>query len=179
MLRTEIHGASGITLEVALDSVLSPEALGDGHPLILSGVTEAIDGRSSSSGTFSPDSGALFLDSDEVHADVSPSDDLPSGVELLWSSREQSQQTDGVVQVDIVAGSSDLPSDTSSDTSSWESRRRGRRMFWDVISRHGSRGQVMIFLMIGLRKDISEVDFADLNVVAGHELRYGIDFDLV
>ncbi|KAI4380614.1 hypothetical protein MLD38_006785 [Melastoma candidum] len=158
---TEIHGAPGITHEVALHSVLSPEVLGDGHPHFLSRVTEAIDGHSSGSGTISPDSGSLFLDSDEVQADVSPSEGLPPGLELLWSSREQSQQTDGVVQVDIVAVSSDLASDISSDTSSWESRRRGRRMFWDVISRHGSRGQGDLFTSIFATEDSSYLESHD------------------
>ncbi|XP_061990911.1 uncharacterized protein LOC133709245 [Rosa rugosa] len=65
--------------------------------------------------------------------------EVPSGLGFLVSNREQSREDGSVVHVDVMSISSNFLSSSNADTSNRESRRNGRRLFWDAFSRRSSR----------------------------------------
>ncbi|XP_050371129.1 uncharacterized RING finger protein P4H10.07-like [Argentina anserina] len=64
---------------------------------------------------------------------------IPSGLGFIVSNREQSREDGSVVHVDVMSISSNFLSSSNADTSNRESRRNGRRLFWDAFSRRSSR----------------------------------------
>ncbi|KZV29622.1 hypothetical protein F511_00900 [Dorcoceras hygrometricum] len=64
---------------------------------------------------------------------------IPSDSGFLVSEREQTQQDESLLHVDIVSTSPNMSS-RSSEISSQEARRNSRRLFWDAFSRRNSSG---------------------------------------
>ncbi|XP_075502053.1 uncharacterized protein LOC142540064 [Primulina tabacum] len=64
---------------------------------------------------------------------------VPSDLGFLVSEREQNQQDESLLHVDIVSTSSNMSS-RSSEISSQEARRNSRRLFWDAFTRRNSSG---------------------------------------
>lgn len=63
---------------------------------------------------------------------------IPSGLGFLVSNRETGQGDDSVIQVDVVTISSNILSASNADANDHDSRRNGRRLFWDAFSRRSS-----------------------------------------
>lgn len=64
---------------------------------------------------------------------------IPSGLGFLVSNRERGQGNDSVFHVDVVTISSNILSGGSADIGDHDTRRDGRRLFWDAFSRRSSR----------------------------------------
>ncbi|KAJ7957729.1 putative Ring finger protein [Quillaja saponaria] len=75
----------------------------------------------------------------QLLGDESFQETIPSGLGFLVSNREEERGDGNVLHVDVVTISSNILSSSNSDIGNHESRRNGRRLFWDAFSRRSSR----------------------------------------
>ncbi|XP_004287233.1 PREDICTED: uncharacterized protein LOC101295849 [Fragaria vesca subsp. vesca] len=86
---------------------------------------------------------------------------IPSGLGFLMSNREQSREDGSVVHVDVMSISSNFLSRSNGDTSNRESRRNGRRLFWDAFSRRSSRRFIDSPTILFSTDDTEDLGFHD------------------
>ncbi|TKY54754.1 Receptor-likey region, transmembrane domain- and RING domain-containing protein 4 [Spatholobus suberectus] len=75
----------------------------------------------------------------QVPEDEPRRETIPSGLGILVSNRERGPGNDSVLQVDVVAISSNVLSGSNADANDHDARRNGRRLFWDAFSQRSSR----------------------------------------
>lgn len=123
------NGSHGTSVEISGESF---SARGLPHAAL------HVQASNESAGILDLDAGQVCISNSYLPDDYLQETSPSAGV--FGPNREQVQEDDSFLQVDVVSISSDIVSSSETDiTSSRDARRNSRRLFWDAFSRHSSR----------------------------------------